>query len=60
MLESESRWASVIQTRWAAIADPDKLTISGWVGFAITHLESIIRKQQRNRESVLCCFVGYR
>jgi len=60
MLESESRWASVIQTRWAAIADPYKLTISGWAGFAVSHLKSILRKQQQNMESVLCCFVGCR
>lgn len=38
MLESESRYPAVILTQWAAIADPYKHTISGWVGFAVTHL----------------------
>lgn len=58
MLESESRYPAVIPTQWAAIADPYKLTIAGWAGFAVSHLKSILRKQQRNMESVLCCFVG--
>ena len=47
MLESESRWASVIQTRWAAIADPYKLTIAGWAGFAVSHLKSIYYASRR-------------
>ena len=37
MLESESRCPSVIQTQWAAIADPYKHTIAGWAGFAVSH-----------------------
>jgi hypothetical protein len=36
MLESESRCPSVIQTGWAAIADPYKHTISGRAGFAVS------------------------
>lgn len=58
MLESESRCPSVIQTRWAAIADPYKHTIAGWAGFAVSHFSVHQRKQQRSMESVLCCFVG--
>lgn len=58
-MESESRYPSVILVR-AASSDPYKLTIAGRAGFAVSRLKSILRKQQQNMESVLCCFVGCR
>jgi len=55
MLESESRWASVIQTGWAAIADPYKHTVAGWAGFAVSHLS--VHHTQATAEYGVCALL---